>query len=76
MLLGFEGKNENIRHINELKKAGFLGLHGAGQQAEYTGQSEALRSAYGGLWEISSEDAVLPMKLPSDYIYPVTDFVL
>lgn len=29
MLLGFEGKNENIRYINELKKVGFLGFHGA-----------------------------------------------
>lgn len=29
MLLGVEDKKENIRHINELKKAGSAGLHGA-----------------------------------------------
>lgn len=29
MLLGIEEKKENIRHINELKKAGSVGLHEA-----------------------------------------------
>lgn len=47
-----------------------------GQQAECTEQWETPCSGMGGSWEISPEDADLPMKLRYDYICPVTDFVL
>lgn len=47
-----------------------------GQQAEYMEQGEKPCSGRGSPWEISPEDADLPMKSRYDYICLVTDFVL
>lgn len=69
MLLGLEDKNENIRHINELKKAADLvGFHGAAVWVH--GAMRDTMSGRGGPWEIS------PKRLPYQWSCFVITFAL